>query len=252
MATKSKKDFSIEEKLTAVITLQKIDSKMDEIGILKGELPMEVNDLEDEVEGLKTRISNIDAKINSIKEFIKKREEEKKTAKESIARYEEQQNEVKNDREFQAIEKEIEFQNLEVQHADKDIKEAKAKLSETNKNKDSVKELLKFKEDIFKSKASELKKIIKETEKEEKEINALSEKAKEKVDERLLRSYERIRNNFRNGLDVVPVLRDACGGCYNNIPPQMQVEIYQHKKIIICEHCGRILIDEELFDATEI
>lgn len=252
MAKKSKQDFSIEEKLKAVITLQKIDSKIDNIEILKGELPMEVSDLEDEVEGLKTRISNVEAKVSSINEFVKRREEDRKEAKANIVKYEEQQNSVSNDREFQAVEREIEFQNLEVQHAEKDIKEAKIKLAEAQKNIENVGELLKLKSEIHLSKETELKKIIKETEKEEQEITALSNQAKEKVDSHLLNSYERIRKNFRNGLAVVPILRDSCGGCFNIIPPQKQVEILQHKKIIICEHCGRIVIDEELYENTAI
>ncbi|HZH88184.1 MAG TPA: C4-type zinc ribbon domain-containing protein [Chitinophagaceae bacterium] len=251
MAKKSNVDFSIEDKLKAVITLQKIDSKIDQIEILKGELPIEVSDLDDEVEGLKTRISNTEAKINSIEEFIKRREEDRRDAKANIDKYEEQQQNVNNDREYQAVEREIEFQNLEVQHAEKDVKEAKIKLNDTIKSKENINELLKLKQEIFKSKEAELKKIIKETEKEEKEISLLSEKAKENVDEHLLSSYERIRSNFRNGLAVVPILRDSCGGCFNIIPPQKQVEILQHKKIIICEHCGRILTDDELFEATE-
>src|SRR5690554_3251991 len=251
MAKKSNVDFSIEDKLKAVITLQKIDSKIDQIEILKGELPIEVSDLDDEVEGLKTRISNTEAKINSIEEFIKRREEDRRDAKANINKYEEQQQNVNNDREYQAVEREIEFQNLEVQHAEKDVKEAKIKLNDTIKSKENINELLKLKQEIFKSKEAELKKIIKETEKEEKEISLLSEKAKENVDEHLLSSYERIRSNFRNGLAVVPILRDSCGGCFNIIPPQKQVEILQHKKIIICEHCGRILTDDELFEATE-
>jgi len=251
MAKKSNVDFSIEDKLKAVITLQKIDSKIDQIEILKGELPIEVSDLDDEVEGLKTRISNTEAKINSIEEFIKRREEDRRDAKANIDKYEEQQQNVNNDREYQAVEREIEFQNLEVQHAEKDVKEAKIKLNDTIKSKENINELLKLKQEIFKSKEAELKKIIKETEKEEKEISLLSEKAKENVDAHLLSSYERIRSNFRNGLAVVPILRDSCGGCFNIIPPQKQVEILQHKKIIICEHCGRILTDDELFEATE-
>ncbi len=252
MAKKSNVDFSIEEKLKAVITLQKIDSKIDHIEILKGELPIEVSDLDDEVEGLSTRIANTEAKINSIEEFISKREDDRREAKANIDKYEEQQQNVSNDREYQAVEKEIEFQNLEVQHAEKDVKEAKIKLNDTIKSKENINELLKLKKEIYKSKEAELKKIIKETEKEEKEISLLSDKAKEKVDTHLLNSYERIRSNFRNGLAVVPILRDSCGGCFNIIPPQKQVEILQHKKIIICEHCGRILTDEELFEAVEL
>ncbi len=252
MATTAKKDFSIEEKLVAVLTLQKIDSKRDEISILKGELPMEVDDLEDEVEGLQTRSSNVDAEINSISEYISSREDAKKEAAALIIKYEKQQDNVKNSREFEAIVKEIEMQELEIKLCDKHIKDAKVELQEATHSKVQVEEILNLKRDILESKKSELKKIIKETEKEESQIAELSEKAKEKVDPRLLQAYERIRASYRNGLAIVSVMRDSCGGCFNVIPPQRQAEIQQHKKIIVCEHCGRILVDNELEEKIDI
>lgn len=251
MATVSK-DFSIEDKLKAVITLQKIDSKNDELKILKGELPMEVNDLEDEVEGLNTRINNIDSTIESINEYIKSRENAKKEAEALIKKYEVKQDQVKNNREFEAISKEIENQELEIRLCDKHIKDAKFQIQENQVLLNQAEEAIQIKNEILEGKRTELNRIIKETEKEEKEYLESSEKAKEKVDDRLLTAYQRIRQNYRNGLAVVPILRDSCGGCFNIIPPQRQAEIHQHKKIIVCEHCGRILVDNELHESINI
>jgi len=242
------KDFSVEEKLIAVLTLQKIDSKIDEIHTLKGELPMEVKDLEDEIEGLQTRINNIDAEINSINSFIDGKTNDKKESLALIKKYEKQQENVKNNREFEAINKEIEMQELEVKLNDKHIKDA------TFEQKDRLNARIKTEEKIetvnvsLKVKRTELEKITADTEKEEKILQKKSDEAKEKVDARLLTAYERIRSSYRNGLAVVPILRDSCGGCFNVIPPQRQSEIRQHKKIIVCEHCGRILVDIDLND----
>lgn len=250
MATVAK-DFSIEEKLTAVLTLQKIDSKRDEIKTLKGELPMEVNDLEDEVEGLQTRANNIDSEINSINEYIDSRKNAKKEAEALIKKYEKQQDNVKNSREFEAITKEMEMQELEMKLCDKHIKDASVKLQEAMNTKLQSQSQLEGKKEALQAKKGELDKIIKETEKEENELVKTSGKAKEKVEERLLTAYERIRTSYRNGLAVVPVMRDSCGGCFNIIPPQRQAEIHQRKKIIVCEHCGRILVDSELNEAVK-
>ncbi|WP_118972763.1 zinc ribbon domain-containing protein [Taibaiella koreensis] len=251
MATVAK-DFSIEEKLTAVLTLQKIDSKRDEIKTLKGELPMEVSDLEDEVEGLQTRANNIDSEIASIGEYIESRKTAKKDAEALIKKYEKQQDNVKNSREFEAITKEMEMQELEMKLCDKHIKDAGVRLQEAQHTKLQSQGLLEGKIDALNAKKEELDKIIKETEKEENELTKNSEKAKEKVEERLLTAYERIRTSYRNGLAVVPVLRDSCGGCFNIIPPQRQAEIHQRKKIIVCEHCGRILVDNDLNESVKI
>jgi predicted nucleic acid-binding Zn-ribbon protein len=250
MATVAK-DFSIEEKLTAVLTLQKIDSKRDEIKTLKGELPMEVNDLEDEVEGLQTRANNIDSEINSINEYIDSRKNAKKEAEALIKKYEKQQDNVKNSREFEAITKEMEMQELEMKLCDKHIKDAGVRLQEAMNTKIQSQNQLEGKQEALAAKKGELDKIIKETEKEENELVKTSDKAKEKVEERLLTAYERIRASYRNGLAVVPVMRDSCGGCFNIIPPQRQAEIHQRKKIIVCEHCGRILVDSELNEAVK-
>lgn len=246
------KDFSIEEKLTGVLTLQKIDSKIDEIKTLKGELPMEVKDLEDEIEGLQTRIQNIDAEISSINAFIEAKNNAKKEALALIKKYEKQQDNVKNNREYEAINKEIELQELEVKLNEKHIRDASNELRERTLQRGITEEKVAEVQEVLNSKREELERIIAETEKEEEELKRKSEKAKEQVEPRLLSAYERIRASYKNGLAVVPVLRDSCGGCFNVIPPQRQSEIRQHKKIIVCEHCGRIIIDSELNDSVEV
>lgn len=251
MATVAK-DFSIEDKLKAVLTLQKIDSKNDELKTLKGELPIEVNDLEDEVEGLQKRVNNVAGEIVTINEYIREKENARKDAEDLIKKYEKNQDNVKNSREFEAITKEIENQELEIKLAEKHVRDAKVRLQETQYTLQQAEEILNNKKEILKIKELELSKIVKETEKDEKEISKQSASAKEKVDARLLQSYERIRSSYRNGLAVVPVLRDSCGGCYNIIPPQRQAEIHQRKKIIVCEHCGRILVDNDLNDSVKI
>jgi predicted nucleic acid-binding Zn-ribbon protein len=246
------KDFSVEEKLIAVLSLQKIDSKIDEIQTLKGELPMEVKDLEDEIEGLQTRINNIDAEIDSINKFIDAKTDAKKEAQGLITKYEKQQDNVKNNREFEAINKEMEMQELEVKLNEKHIKDANIELKERSVQRTKTEEKINSLEEALKVKKSELEKIIAETEKEEKQLAAKSETAKEKVDVRLLSAYERIRRSYKNGLAVVSIVRDSCGGCFNIIPPQRQSEIRQHKKIIVCEHCGRVLVDTDLNDQVKI
>ena len=246
------KDFSVEEKLTAVLALQKIDSKIDEIKTMKGELPMEVKDLEDEIEGLQTRINNTDAEINSINTFIEAKTAAKKEAQALIKKYEKQQDNVKNNREFEAINKEIEMQELEVKLNEKHVKDANFEQKDRLNARIKTEEKIKAVQDAMKIKRAELEKITSDTEKEEKTLSKKSAEAKEKVDPRLLTAYERIRNSYRNGLAVVPIIRDSCGGCFNVIPPQRQSEIRQHKKIIVCEHCGRILVDLDLNEKVNI
>src|SRR5690606_24808628 len=246
------KDFSVEEKLISVLTLQKIDSKIDEIHTLKGELPKEVKDLEDEVEGLQTRINNIDAEIDSINKFIVQKTDAKKDAQALIKKYEKQQDNVKNNREFEAINKEMEMQELEVKLNEKHVKDAGFELKEREAQKTKTAERIKELEEALKLKKAELEKIIAETEKEEKQLTAKSETAKEKVDARLLNAYERIRKSYKNGLAVVSIVRDSCGGCYNIIPPQRQSEIRQRKKIIVCEHCGRVVVDNDLNEQVKL
>jgi uncharacterized protein len=246
------KDYSVEEKLSSLVTLQKIESKIDEIQVLKGELPMEVSDLEDEITGLHARQTRIEEEINGIQEFINQKKNAIKEAEALIKKYEKQSENVKNSREFEAINKEIEMQNLEMKLAEKHIKDANEEIAEKVAVLEKAKKNLGAKEGVLQNKKGELEKIIASTEKEENHFNKLSSDAREKVESRLLNSYDRIRTNYRNGLSVVPVERDACGGCFNAIPPQRQSEIKQRKKIIVCENCGRILVDRDLFDTVEV
>jgi predicted nucleic acid-binding Zn-ribbon protein len=240
------KEYSVEEKLSALYNLQKIESKLDEIAILKGELPIEVRDLEDEIHGLKARETRIEEEINGINEFIEQKKAAIAQSQDLIKKYEKQSDNVKNNREYEAITKEIETQTLDLKLAERHIKDANEEITDKARILDTAKKNIAAKDANLKVKKGELDKIIAETEKEETECRANSDKARAAVDPRLLASFDRIRKNFRNGLAVVPVLRDACGGCYNAIPPQRQSEIRQHKKIIVCENCGRVLVDEEL------
>ncbi len=244
------KEFSVEEKLSSLVTLQKIESKLDEIHILKGELPMEVADLEDEITGLHARQTRIEEEINGVTDFIEQRKTAIKDAEALIKKYEKQSSNVKNNREFEAINKEVEMQQLEVKLAEKHIKDATDEIAEKAVALEKAKKNVAVKEGVLSTKKGELEKIITANEKEEKHFNKLAAEAKTHVDTRLLASYEKIRKSYRNGLAVVSVERDACGGCFNAIPPQKQSEIKQHKKIMICENCGRILTDEELHSAV--
>jgi predicted nucleic acid-binding Zn-ribbon protein len=246
------KEFSVEEKLTSLVTLQKIESKLDEIHVLKGELPMEVADLEDEIQGLHARQLRIEEEINGITQFIEQKKEAIKEAQALTKKYEKQSSNVKNNREFEAINKEIEMQQLEVKLAEKHIKDANEEIAEKAVALEKAKKTIAGKESVLATKKGELEKIISATEKEEKHFNKLAAEAREHVDERLLASYDKIRKSYRNGLAVVPVERDACGGCFNAIPPQKQSEIRQRKKIMVCENCGRILIDDDLVASVEI
>lgn len=246
------KEFSVEEKLSSLVSLQKIDSKLDEIKILKGELPMEVRDLEDEIQGLHARQTRVEEEINGIQEFIEQKKNIIKDSQALVKKYEKQSENVKNNREFEAINKEMELQGLEIKLAEKHIKDANEEIADKARLLENAKKAVANKEGVLKHKKGELEKIIGDTEKEENEFNKMTGEARDKVEPRLLASYERIRKSYRNGLAIVPVLRDACGGCFNAIPPQRQSEIRQHKKIIVCENCGRILIDEELYLSTEV
>ncbi|MDE1192730.1 MAG: C4-type zinc ribbon domain-containing protein [Arachidicoccus sp.] len=246
------KDFSVEEKLVSLIRLQKLDSKLDQIQILKGELPMEVSDLEDELAGLNSRKNRIEEEINGISDYINERKNIISESEALVKKYEKQSENVKNNREFEAINKEIEMQQLEGKLAEKHIRDANIELAEKVKALDAAKKKIDDKTAVLDTKKEELGKIIAETEKEETAVKKQIDKAREDIDERLLFSYDRIRNNYRNGLAVVAVERDACGGCYNAIPPQKQSEIRQRKKVIVCENCGRILTDEDLAESVVI
>ena len=213
---------------------------------------MEVSDLEDEIQGLNARRTRIEEEINGITEFIESKKEAIKEGEATLAKYEKQSDNVKNSREFEALNKEIEMMQLENKLAEKHIRDANEELSEKARALEISKKQIAVKDGVLNHKKSELEKIIAETEIEEVDLNKLSAIARATVDERLLYSYDRIRNNYRNGLSVVPVERDACGGCYNAIPPQRQSEIRLHKKIVVCENCGRILIDSDLNDSVEV
>ena len=248
----SVKDFSVEEKLTSLVRLQKIDCKLDEIQILKGELPMEVKDLEDEIEGLHARQTRVEEEINGMQEFINQKKAAIKEADALVVKYEKQSENVKNNREFEAINKEIEMQTLEVKLCEKHIKDATEEIGDKARQLESAKKAVSTKEGNLSGKKGELEKIISETDKEEKLYNKQADEARNHVDERLILSYDRIRKNYRNGLSVVPVERDSCGGCFHAIPPQKQSEIKLRKKVIVCENCGRILVDADLNDSIEI
>jgi len=247
--SKEETESSIEKKLIALYTLQQNDSKIDRIKIVRGELPLEVEDLEDEVAGLETRIDNYIQEIELLDKQIADKQMAIKESNALIKRYEEQQNNVRNNREYDALTKEIEFQNLEIQLAEKRIREFTAQLTMSKEEIENAQHELSDRRNDLEAKRSELTDIVAETELEEKELIHKSELQQRTIEERLLIAYKRIRKNARNGLAVVPVERDACGGCFSYIPPQRQLDIKLHKKIIVCEFCGRILVDKELADS---
>ena len=239
-------DVTVEEKLTALYSLQTIDSKTDAIKRLCGELPLEVQDLEDELVGLETRTAKIKDEISKLESDIARKKNDILNAQQLIKKYEAQQMQVRNNREYDSIAKEVEFQNLDINLSEKKIKEfenqlatKKTILSESiTRHQDREKDLERKKE--------ELDSIVADTQKDQEALKAIREKYEVKIEDRLLNAYNRIRNGAKNGLAVVPVRRDACGGCFNKIPPQRQLDVASHKKIIVCEYCGRILIDDEL------
>ena len=237
-------DYSMQEKIMALYELQKIDSQIDEINKVKGELPLEVQDLEDELAGLNTRIENINAEIEELNSLSRQRKREVDQAKIMIANYKEQQNNVRNNREFDAITKEIEYQELEIELAEKRLKEYSAGIKAKKSIVEQTNATLEERNIDYKAKKEELDSIEAETAQQVADLMAKAEKAKEPIDERLLTAYNRIRSNFHNGLAVVTITRDACGGCFNRIPPQRQVDIRLGKKLIVCEYCGRILVSE--------
>ena len=228
----------------ALYELQKIDSQIDEINKVKGELPLEVQDLEDELAGLNTRIENINAEIEELNSLNRQRRREVDQAKIMIGNYKEQQNTVRNNREYDAITKEIEYQELEIELAEKRLKEYTAQIKAKKAIIDETNTLIEERSIDYKAKKAELDSIETETAQQVAELMAKAEQAKQPIDDRLLAAYNRIRSNVRNGLAVVTVTRDACGGCFNRIPPQRQVDIRQGKKLIVCEYCGRILVSE--------
>ncbi len=248
----AKKELTVEDKLRALYDLQLIDSRIDEIKSTRGELPLEVEDLEDEIEGLNTRLTNFNIDVENIETSIKNKKNTIEEAKALIKKYTTQQKNVRNNREFDSISKEIEFQDLEIQLADKHIKEFSVKIEHKNEIIDAAKEKLKDKNSHLKHKKDELDAILAETEKEEKMLHKKLEEYKKLIDERLLNAYSRIRANVKNGLAVVAVERGASGGSFFTIPPQQIVEIATRKKITTDEHSGRILVDPQLAEEEKL
>jgi len=239
---------SVEDKLKALYELQKIDSSIDKIRIVRGELPLEIEDLNDTISGLKTRLEKFNLELSKINEDIVENKNTVSLANELIKKYEKQLKNIKNNREFNSLTKEIEFQNLEIELAEKKQKENKAKILHKKEIIDACQVQVDEKQSELDLKNNELDSIIKDTEKEENTLLKKLKKAEKLIDGRLLDSYQRIRSKVSNGLAVVSVERDACGGCFSQIPPQRQLDIKLHKKIIVCEHCGRIMIDSKTFE----
>ena len=242
------KELNVEDKLRALYALQLVDSKIDEIRNVRGELPLEVEDLEDEVAGLSTRLEKLKSDLESIDDLIKEKKNAIESHKESIKKYLEQQKNVRNNREFNSLTKEVEFQELEIQLAEKHIKEMKASIEHKKEVVAQTKEKLEGKQTHLKHKKAELSDIMAETEKEENFLSAKSEELRGQIEERLIAAYDRIRNSVRNGLAVVSIERGASAGSFFTIPPQTQMEIAARKKIITDEHSGRILVDGVLAD----
>ncbi|GAB4507216.1 MAG: zinc ribbon domain-containing protein [Allomuricauda sp.] len=247
----NKKESTVEDKLRALYDLQLIDSRVDEIRNVRGELPLEVQDLEDEVLGLKTRMDKLKTDVETINYEITAKKNLIDEAKALIKKYSEQQKNVRNSREFNSLTKEVEFQELEIQLAEKNIKEFKAQIEQKKEVIAATKEKLSEREGHLKHKKGELDAILAETEKEEKALLKKSEEYEDKIEERLIQAYKRIRQNVKNGLAVVPVERGASGGSFFTIPPQVQVEIASRKKIITDEHSGRILVDPLLAEEEQ-
>jgi predicted nucleic acid-binding Zn-ribbon protein len=246
MSEKETLEISVEEKLKALFDLQLVNSEIDKIKTLRGELPLEVQDLEDEIAGLSTRIENLSEEIRQIESEISGRRIDIENSKSLIAKYQEQQNNVKNNSEYENLSKEIEFHELDIELNEKKIREANKLIDirreELNKTQANVDD----RQEDYKIKTQELDEIVNETRQEEERLRDKAKEIESNIEERLLNAFKRIRKNARNGLAVVPVQRDACGGCFNKIPPQRQLDIRLRKKVIVCEYCGRILIDAEM------
>lgn len=249
--TTKKTTASVEDKLKALHQLQVIDTQVDKIRIIRGELPLEIEDLADLIAGLNTRLEKFDAELVTITDDIAANKNTIALATEAIQKYEKQLKNIKNNREFTSLTKEVEYQNLEIQIAEKKKIQNDADVLHKTVIINACKEQIAEREEELKIKQAELDEIIKETEKEEKDLMADSAKAEKVIDDRLLGAYKRIRSKVANGLAVVSVDRNACGGCFSEIPPQRQLDIQMHKKVITCEHCGRIMIDANIFEEQE-
>jgi len=246
MAKKDPMDLSVEERLKTLFQMQTALSAIDEKKALRGELPLEVEDLEAEIEGLNTRIERIENEVGEFERAISQKKGEIIEAQTSVERYKQQLNDVRNNREYDTLSKEIEFQSLEIELCNKKIGEAQRRIAEKQEELEDNKAVLAEKQGDLDLKKGELDEIIEETRAEEEKLKEKVHEYEAKIEPRLLTSFKRIRKNARNGLGIVYVQRDACGGCFNKIPPQRQLDIKMHKKIIVCEYCGRILIDPEL------
>ena len=246
------KEISVEEKLRALYDLQMVASEIDKIKILRGELPLEVQDLEDEIAGLQTRIENFQNDIKAAQDQQRDCKATMEKAATLIEKYKADQDNVRNNREYESLNKEIEFQKLEIQLCERKTKEQKASIKEKNQHIDIAKKLVEARKADLVVKKQELEEITKEADEEEKQLRKKSAEQEKFIEERYLSAYKRIRGAARNGLAVVPVEREACGGCFSKIPFQRQMEIKMHRKIIVCEHCGRILVDKDIVEtATE-
>ena len=243
---KKETEISVEEKLKNLYQLQTTLSAIDEKRALRGELPLEVQDLEDEIAGLKTRVEHIEKDIDDFQQAVAQKQGEIKEAEESVERYKKQLDDVRNNREYDTLTKEIEFQSLEIELCNKKIKEANVKVEDKKRELARTNDLITDRQQALDDKKNELDEIMQETREEEEVLKAKAAELETKIEPRLLSSFKRIRKNARNGLGIVYVQRDACGGCFNKIPPQRQLDIKMHKKIIVCEYCGRIMIDPEL------
>ena len=254
MATNTKKDpseYSVEEKLQSLYQLQTMLTEIDKIKTLRGELPLEVQDLEDEIAGLTTRIEKASADVVEMSKGVAENKNVIEVSKAQIAKYQEQQDHVSNNREFDSLNKEIEFKNLEVELAEKRIREFTYAINAKKEEIENNKALVEEKKQDLEIKKSELQEIIEENRQEEERLRERCKALELNIEPRLLQSFKRIRNNTRNGLGIVYVQRESCGGCFNKIPPQRQLDIRMRKKIIVCEYCGRIMIDPELAGVKE-
>ena len=240
-ATATKKEVTIADKLDALYALQMIDSEIDRIRTIRGELPLEVQDLEDEIIGLETRIEKMSDELKGLETEISDRKLASKESELAIAKYKERQDNVRNNREFESLAKEIEFQELEIKLNEKRSKEGKIRIEGKKEIFTEASDRLSERKADLTIKKAELDAIVKETQKDEDRLIKSSDDAKKQIEERLLVAYTRLRMNAKNGLAVVPIMRDSCGGCFNKIPPQRQLDIVTKKKILVCEHCGRIL-----------
>ena len=246
MAKKDPTDLSVEEKLQTLYQLQTTLSAIDEKRALRGELPLEVQDLEDGIEGLNIRIAKIENEIEEFQNAVAQKKGEIEQAQESVERYKHQLDDVKNNREYDTLTKEIEFQSLEIELCNKKIREALAKVDDKKRELAHTHDMMDDRQSALEEKKNELDEIMQETREEEEKLKLIAKDLETKIEPRLLSSFKRIRKNARNGLGIVYVQRDACGGCFNKIPPQRQLDIKMHKKVIVCEYCGRIMIDPEL------